>query len=82
MSRYLSAVFLWDLNSVLTVGFSYQSMNVWCFSSLMGQTWEEWLIAQSAVQPLREAQQFGEMGREELSEIQERQMQGPAPWEQ
>ncbi|XP_053825077.1 NADH dehydrogenase [ubiquinone] 1 alpha subcomplex assembly factor 2 isoform X1 [Vidua chalybeata] len=46
------------------------------------QSWEQWLIPQRAVQPFRGPQQAGAMGREEPSEIQQRQMQGPARGEE
>lgn len=49
-------------------------------SSVTTQSWEEWPIPQSAGQSSVGPQQAGEMGREELCEIQQR--QDPAPGEE
>ncbi|KAF4804281.1 hypothetical protein TURU_008902 [Turdus rufiventris] len=50
--------------------------------SLTTQSWEQWLIPQRVCSPSEGPQQAGEMGREEPSGIQQRQMQGPAHGEE
>ena len=50
--------------------------------SVTTQSWEQWLIPQRVCSPSEGPQQAGEMGREEPSGIQQRQMQGPAPGEE
>ncbi|KAJ7425451.1 hypothetical protein WISP_23422 [Willisornis vidua] len=44
-------------------------------SSLMTQSWGEWPVDQRDVQPFRGTQLAGEMGREELPKIRQRQVQ-------